>query len=86
MHLQPLLRLFFIVYCIEAGFFLLFGPWGPGWEHTVVVLPSHLLRTVLLHPLFRGAVSGFGLVHLVWSTHDLTGSIARRLNVDIGQD
>ncbi len=86
MRLQSLLRLFFIVYCIEAGFFLLYGPWQPGWDHTVLLLPSHALRTVLLHPLTRGAVSGFGLVHLVWSTHDLSGAIARRLNVDIGQD
>jgi hypothetical protein len=26
-------------------------------------------------------VSGFGLVHLVWSMHDLTDSLVRRLRV-----
>ena len=29
-------------------------------------------------PIVRGAVSGFGLVHLVWAAHDLLGWIERR--------
>jgi hypothetical protein len=84
MRAQALLRVFFIVYCMEAGFFLLFGPWSPGWDRTVLVLPSAALRAFFLHPLARSAVSGFGLVHLVWSTHDLTDSLARRLRPDGG--
>jgi len=82
MRIQSLLRAFFIIYCMEAGFFLLFGPWSPGWDRTALLLPSAALRTVALHPLLRGAVSGFGLVHLVWSMHDLTDFLARRLRVD----
>jgi hypothetical protein len=82
MRIQGLLRAFFIIYCMEAGFFLLFGPWSPGWERTAALLPSGALRVLFFHPLLRGAVSGFGLVHLVWSMHDLTDSLARRLGVD----
>ena len=82
MRIQGLLRAFFIIYCLEAGFFLLFSPWSPGWDRTVLMLPSAALRALVLHPLFRGAVSGFGLVHLVWSMHDLTGALYRRLRVD----
>lgn len=81
MRIHGLLRAFFIIYCIEAGFLLLFGPWSPGWDHTVLLLPSAPLRHLMLHPMFRGAVSGFGLVHLVWSMHDLTDSLARYLRV-----
>jgi hypothetical protein len=82
MRVHFLLRAFFIIYCMEAGFFLLFGPWSTGWDRTVLLLPSAALRAVVLHPVFRSAVSGFGLVHLVWGTHDLTDSLARRLRVD----
>jgi hypothetical protein len=84
MRAHGLLRVFFVVYCMEAGFFLLFSPWSPGWDRTVLLLPTPLLRDLFLHPLLRGAVSGFGLVHLVWSTHDLTDWLARRLRVDEG--
>jgi hypothetical protein len=82
MRIQGLLRAFFIIYCIEAGLFLFFGPWSPGWDRTVLLLPAATLRAVFLHPLFRGAVSGFGLVHLVWGMHDLTDSLFRRLRLD----
>jgi hypothetical protein len=71
MRPQALLRVFFIVYCLEAGFFLLIGPWSPGWQRIALHLPLAPLRLLLLRPLMRGAVSGFGLVHIVWSLHDL---------------
>jgi hypothetical protein len=32
----------------------------------------------MLHPWFRGAVTGFGMVHLVWGAHDLIGLFTRR--------
>jgi hypothetical protein len=81
MRTHAMLRAFFILYCIEAGFFLLVLPWSPGWDRTVVEVPAHALRAALLHPLVRGAVSGFGLVHLVWSLHDLNDLIFRRLGL-----
>lgn len=81
MRIQGLLRAFFIIYCMEAGFFLLFGPWSAGWDRTILLLPSAPLRHALLHPVLRGAVSGFGLVHLVWSMHDLTDSLFRRWRI-----
>jgi hypothetical protein len=84
MRFHSLLRVFFIIYCVEAGFFLLVGPWSPGWDRIVLALHGPL-RSLLLHPLLRGAVSGFGLVHLVWSMHDLTESIGRRLGLDDGR-
>ena len=67
-------RIFFILYCIEAGVFLLWAPWTPFWERAVFGLPFPGLAEIdafLVEPLTRGAVSGFGLVHLVWGIHDL---------------
>jgi|HubBroStandDraft_3_1064219.scaffolds.fasta_scaffold30407_2 hypothetical protein len=84
MRFNALFRVFFILYCIEAGLFLLFAPWSLGWDRAVYQLPSGAaLRAFALHPLLRGALSGFGLVHLVWSVHDLAELISRwRLRAD----
>ena len=71
MRLDSLSRVLFIIYCVEAGALLILAPWGNGWERMLSELPLTALRPGLLHPLFRGAVSGFGVVHLVWAAHDL---------------
>lgn len=64
-------RILFILYCVEAGVFLLLAPWSPRWDDTALRMPMIQLAGWLLHPAARGAVSGFGLVHLVWGAHDL---------------
>lgn len=71
-------RLIFILYCLEAGVLLLFIPWSPFWDRTLIQIPFEWVRTVGLHPWIRGAVSGFGVVHLIWALHDLIGLIPRR--------
>ena len=78
MRSDQVFRLLFIVYCIEAGVFLLLAPWGPMWERTLAHLPLGPLGPALLHPAFRGAVTGFGLVHLVWGANDLQAFLASR--------
>ena len=78
MRLSSLLRVTFILYCIEAGIFLLFVPWSPVWDQTMIQIPFHGLRGFCLHPFLRGAMSGFGLVHLVWGVHDLDALLSRR--------
>jgi hypothetical protein len=72
MRSDPLFRLLFVLYCVEAGVFLVLAPWSPVWSTTVTQLAlSPAFQGLFLHPLVRGAVSGFGLVHLVWGVHDL---------------
>lgn len=66
-------RLVFILYCLEAGLLLLVLPWTPLWDHTLVQIPFDTIRNFLLLPVVRGAVSGFGAVHLIWVLHDLVG-------------
>jgi hypothetical protein len=78
MRFTTFLSLLFILYCAEAGVVLLFAAWSPVWDRTIIQLPLAMLRGLLLHPLFRGAVSGFGLVHLVWGAHDLHALLSRK--------
>ncbi len=77
MRFTSLFAVFFILYCLEAGCFLLFVPWSPGWDRAALQLPVQALRILFLHPMLRSTLSGFGLVHLVWSVHDLGALIAR---------
>jgi hypothetical protein len=78
MRSEALLRALFILYCFEAGMFLVIVPWTLAWDRNFVQVPATWLRGLLLEPTLRGAVSGFGLVHLVWGAHDLETWIAQR--------
>ncbi len=72
------LGLLFILYCIEAGAFLVLAPWRDVWVRFAGRFPWPEAQALILHPIARGAVTGFGLVHLVWGVHDLEGLLARR--------
>ena len=78
MRSTTLLRIFFIIYCVEAGVLLILVPWSTVWDRTLLQIPFAALRNFLAHSTFRGAVTGFGLVHLVWGAHDLHALITRR--------
>jgi hypothetical protein len=78
MSASPLFRVLFILYCIEAGTFLVLAPWSPIWDRTLMQASFETLRIFFLHPLTRSGVTGFGLVHLVWGAHDLNELIFRR--------
>ncbi len=68
---RVIFRVLFILYCVEAGVFLAFVPWSTLWERHLLSIPLLGLRAFGLHPVLRGALSGFGLIHLVWAVHDL---------------
>lgn len=71
MSFNTLGRLLFVFYCVEAGAFLLLAPWSLVWDRTLAEISHGALYSFLAEPLARGAVSGFGLVHLIWGAHDL---------------
>ena len=73
-----LLSALFILYCIEAGVLLTMTPWRDVWPRLILDLPSDALRSFLLHPFGRSAITGFGLIHLVWGLHDLHRLLTRR--------
>ncbi len=70
-RLDPLFRILFVVYCVEAGLFLFVSPWTPSWERLIAVAPWDALSDLALSAPSRGLVSGFGLVHLLWAMHDV---------------
>lgn len=78
MRVGLLALIFFVLYCFEAGLFLVVAPWNPAWDRVVVQVPLVDLRGLLLAPALRGAVSGFGLIHLLWGVHDLRLMLDRR--------
>lgn len=78
MHWGSFFRVLFIIYCIEAGVFLVLAPWSPGWDLALLHFPFSSFYLVGIHPILRGMISGFGLIHLVWGAHDLESLLARR--------
>ncbi len=69
MEIDRIVRYVFIFYCATVGVVLVLVPWSPGWDQMLSFLSTRF--EVLRLPLLRGALSGFGLVHLVWCVHDL---------------
>lgn len=73
MDAERVVRFVFVLYCATVGMVLVLIPWSPGWDRMVSHLPHGF--EILRLPLVRGALSGFGLVHLVWCAHDLHRSL-----------
>jgi hypothetical protein len=59
-------RALLVVVCFEMGALLLYLPWSAFWEHNFFLFhfPA-LIHRVVLHPSFRGAVSGIGLLDIL---------------------
>ncbi len=66
-----LTRLLFVSYCLEAGMFLVMVPWSPAWDRTAIQIPIPFLAAIFHTTFARAALSGFGMVHLIWGVHDL---------------
>jgi hypothetical protein len=83
-RLDWLFRVLFVVYCVEAGLFLLVSPWTPTWTRLTDLFPAGWIHQLAYAPAFRGLVAGFGAVHLIWALHDvdqmLRGRIPQRPN------
>lgn len=51
-----------VLLCFELGVLLLLLPWSGVWEHNYFLIRYPTLIPIFLHPSFRGAVSGLGLL------------------------
>jgi hypothetical protein len=58
-------RALLVVVCFEMGALLLYLPWSAFWEHNFFLLHFPALIHVVLHPSFRGAVSGIGVLDIL---------------------
>jgi len=66
------LQFLYLLYCVEAGVFLLLAPWSLLWVHSYFAqAPS--LRGLLLSGYLRGAVSAIGAILLMAGAVDFAG-------------
>lgn len=61
---RPLLYFFYLLYCVEAGIFLLMVPWSALWVRNSMA-QAPLMGEYLMMGQIRGAVSAFGFLLLL---------------------
>jgi hypothetical protein len=57
-------RALLVVLAFEMGALLLYLPWSVYWEQNYFLNHFPSLMRIVLHPSFRGAVSGVGLLDI----------------------
>ncbi len=72
------LRVFFILYCLEAGLFFILAPWTRFWLGNPLVTWAPPITAIATNPYFRGLVSGFGFLHLLIGIRDLLDILQAR--------
>ena len=65
--MNKVFRALLVVLCFEMGALLLYLPWSNFWERNVFLAYYPSLRYVVLHPSFRGAVSGLGVLDILFA-------------------
>jgi hypothetical protein len=63
--MNRVLRALLVVVCFEMGALLLYLPWSDFWEKNFFLVHFPALIRLLLHPAFRGAVSGLGILDIL---------------------
>jgi len=63
--MNRLLRALLVVVCFEMGALLLYLPWSDFWERNFFLTHFPALIHFVLHPAFRGAVSGLGVLDIL---------------------
>jgi hypothetical protein len=63
--MNRVLRAMLVVLCFEMGALLLYLPWTGFWEQNFFLSHFPALMPVLLHPSFRGAISGLGVLDII---------------------
>ncbi len=61
-----------VVLCFEMGALLLYLPWSVYWDQNYFLSHFPTLIPVLLHPSFRGAVSGIGVLDILLAFNLIT--------------
>jgi hypothetical protein len=66
-----LLSIASIFFCFEIGLFLVFIPWSELWEGNYLLSYIPALRPVVLHGVFRAAVSALGGIDILIGISEL---------------
>ena len=70
--MNRLFRALLVVLCFEMGALLLYLPWSTYWDQNYFLSHFPSLIPVLLHPSFRGAVSGIGVLDILLAFNLIT--------------
>ncbi|MGA2422090.1 MAG: hypothetical protein ABSG69_18610 [Candidatus Acidiferrum sp.] len=70
--MNRVLRALLVVLCFEMGALLLYLPWSVYWDQNYFLGHFPSLIPVLLHPSFRGAVSGLGVLDILLAFNLIT--------------
>lgn len=62
--LRFLLVIVYIGYLVWVGLLMLLLPWTAGWS-TILAWMPYPIANLLDLPVFRGLISGFGILHLL---------------------
>ncbi len=65
-------RALLVVLCFEMGALLLYLPWSIYWDQNYFLSHFPSLMPVLLHPSFRGGVSGVGVLDILLAVNLIT--------------
>jgi len=65
-------RALLVVLCFEMGALLLYLPWSIFWDQNYFLSHFPSLIPVLLHPSFRGGVSGLGVLDILLAFNLIT--------------
>jgi hypothetical protein len=63
--MNRVLHVLLILLCIEMGALLLYLPWSVYWDQNYFLRHFPSLIPLLLHPSFRGVVSGIGVLDII---------------------
>ena len=74
-----------IFFCFEIGLFLVFIPWSELWEGNYLLYYIPNFRPLILHTLFRAAVTGLGGIDILIGISELKHFI-RSLRVNQAAD
>lgn len=64
---QKLTGVLYVILCFEIGLFLVFFPWSEFWKPNWLGNWSTEWGMFWMNPYVRGAVSGLGVVNIVYS-------------------
>ena len=63
--MNRIFRALLVVLAFEMGALLLYLPWSGYWEQNYFLSHYPSLMRIVLHPSFRGAVSGLGVLDIL---------------------
>jgi hypothetical protein len=69
-------RLLYAAYFLEVGLLLIVLPWTSFWDRNYLLDLVPSVRELVLSAYVRGAVSGLGLLNVVFGLSDISGAVS----------